>query len=169
MGMLTPVPASRVWGGGIYEDDSFYQACDEFGIMVWQDFMFACASYPAWKDLRLSVEQEARQNVKRLRHHPSVVLYCGNNEDYQTQEYYKLDYDSSEDGDPKKWLSGTFPAQYYYEHLLPLIVAQESPGVPYWAGSPFSSKGREANDKKAGDIHQWSGKLLFFSHKSPAN
>ncbi|KAH7310846.1 glycoside hydrolase superfamily [Stachybotrys elegans] len=145
----------RVWGGGVYEDDSFYDACDEFGILVWQDFMFACGSYPTWESLRESIGEEAKQNVKRLRHHPCMALYCGNNEDYQTQEYYKLDYDW-EDKQPESWLKGTFPARYYYEHLLPKVVADESPDVPYWPSSPFSSKGREANDKKAGDIHQWN-------------
>ncbi|VUC21450.1 unnamed protein product [Clonostachys rosea] len=145
----------RVWGGGIYEDDSFYDACDEFGVLVWQDFLFACGSYPAWDSLRESVDKEARQNLKRIRHHPSIVLYCGNNEDYQTQEYYKLDYEW-DNKDPESWLKGTFPARYYYEHLLPKAVAEESPGVVYWPSSPFSSKGREANDKKAGDIHQWN-------------
>lgn len=118
--------------------------------------MFACGSYPAWASLRESVDKEARQNIQRLRHHPSIVIYCGNNEDYQTQEYYKLDYDW-ENKDPESWLRSTFPARYYYEHLLPQAVAEESPGTLYWASSPFSSEGREANDKKAGDIHQWDG------------
>ncbi|KAH8836247.1 hypothetical protein RJ55_10012 [Drechmeria coniospora] len=144
----------RVWGGGIYEDDAFYDSCDQLGILVWQDFMFACASYPAWKSLRESVDKEARQNIKRLRHHPSVVIYCGNNEDYQTQEHCKLEYDW-ENKDPESWLQSTYPARYYYEHLLPRAVAEESSGVPYWPGSPFSSKGKEANDMTAGDVHQW--------------
>ena len=67
----------RVWGGGIYEDDAFYDLCDELGIMVWQDFMFACALYPKDPEFLRSVELEARENVKRLRNHPSIMLYAG--------------------------------------------------------------------------------------------
>lgn len=75
--------SSRVWGGGIYENNTFYDICDEMGILVWQDFLFACGNYPAHlKSLRDSIETEAIQNVKRLRHHPSLVIFAGNNEDY---------------------------------------------------------------------------------------
>ena len=70
----------RVWGGGVYEDDLFYDLCDEKGILVWQDFMFACAMYPGDKEFLNNVENEAIANVKRLRQHPSIALYCGNNE-----------------------------------------------------------------------------------------
>jgi len=70
----------RVWGGGIYEDDVFYDICDELGILVWQDFMFGCGQYPAYDAFLANVELEATQNVRRLRHHPSVVIFAGNNE-----------------------------------------------------------------------------------------
>ena len=70
----------RVWGGGVYEDDLFYDLCDEKGILVWQDFMFACAMYPGDKEFLNNVKNEAVANVKRLRQHPSIALYCGNNE-----------------------------------------------------------------------------------------
>jgi beta-mannosidase len=70
----------RVWGGGIYENDIFYDLCDEAGILVWQDFMFACAMYPGDDDFIKNVRQEAVDNVKRLRHHACVALWCGNNE-----------------------------------------------------------------------------------------
>jgi len=73
----------RVWGGGYYEDDVFYDLCDELGILVWQDFMFACGMYPAHPAFLASVRQEAEAALRRLRHHPSLVLWCGNNEDYQ--------------------------------------------------------------------------------------
>jgi hypothetical protein len=82
-----------VWGGGIYEEDVFYDICDELGILVWQDFMFGCGSYPTWPSLLESIRNEAVCNVRRLRHHPSIVIYTRNNEDYQIQEWYKLDYD----------------------------------------------------------------------------
>ncbi|OAQ65104.1 beta-mannosidase [Pochonia chlamydosporia 170] len=145
---------TRVWGGGIYEDNAFYDICDELGILVWQDFMFACGSYPTWKSLRDSVEEEARQNVRRLRHHPSIVIYAGNNEDYQIQEQYKLEYDY-ENKDAESWLKTGFPARYYYEHLLGTVVADESPSVPYWPSSPFS-KGKNSFDLTVGDVHQWN-------------
>lgn len=147
---------SRVWGGGIYEDEKFYDICDELGIMVWQDFMFACASYPTYPEMLASIEDEARCNLRRLRHHPSIVLYAGNNEDYQMQEMWKLDY-VKEDKDPQSWLNSTFPARYIYEKLLPDITAEEVPNVAYWPSSPFS-KGEICNDLTIGDVHQWNGK-----------
>ena len=77
----------RVWGGGIYEDDAFYELCDEYGICVWQDFMFACSGYPAYDEAYMqTVEQEAVDNIKRLRDHPSIALWCGNNEIEQMQK-----------------------------------------------------------------------------------
>ncbi|KAM6536096.1 hypothetical protein FALCPG4_005616 [Fusarium falciforme] len=145
---------TRVWGGGIYEEDAFYDACDELGILVWQDFMFACGNYPVWPEFIDSIRHEAKQNVRRLRHHPSVVIYAGNNEDYQVQEASDLDY-VWEDKDPQSWLKTNYPARYYYEHLLPEAVAEESQGVVYWPASPFSS-GKPTNDKTVGDIHQWN-------------
>jgi beta-mannosidase len=148
-----------VWGGGIYEEDVFYDICDELGILVWQDFMFACASYPAWPALRNSVREEAKQNVRRLHHHPSIVLYAGNNEDYQIQEWYHLDYDYS-NKDAESWLSGSFPARYFYEHLLPQVVAEEAPAVSYWPSSPFSG-GKHTSDLTIGDLHQWNGSFYF--------
>jgi len=70
----------RVWGGGVYEDDEFYKVCDEYHIMVWQDFMFAGALYPGDKDFLKNIEEEVRYQVQRLRSHPCIVLWCGNNE-----------------------------------------------------------------------------------------
>ena len=70
----------RVWGGGIYENDVFYDLCDEYGIMIWQDFMFACSMYPAEGALLDNIHQEAVDNVKRLRNHACIALWCGNNE-----------------------------------------------------------------------------------------
>ncbi|KAL2831701.1 glycoside hydrolase superfamily [Aspergillus cavernicola] len=145
---------TRVWGGGIYEEDAFYDTCDELGILVWQDFMFACGSYPAWTGLRDSVREEAKQNIRRLRHHPSVILWAGNNEDYQIQEEYKLDYDY-ENKDAESWLKGSFPARYYYEYLLPAIMKEEAPAVAYWPSSPFSG-GKNSFDLTIGDVHQWN-------------
>ncbi|KAK3316653.1 glycoside hydrolase family 2 protein [Apodospora peruviana] len=148
----------RVWGGGIYEADDFYAACDELGIMVWQDFMFACASYPTHPEFLESVETEARQAVRRLRCHPSLVLWCGNNEDYQLIERYGLEYRFGQDKSPDSWLKSTFPARYIYEHLLPRVVSEETNGVVYHPGSPWGDGTTTTLkvDPNVGDIHQWN-------------
>jgi beta-mannosidase len=143
----------RVWGGGIYEPDIFYDICDELGVLVWQDFMFACANYPAYPEMLRSINLEARQNVMRLRHHPCFAIWAGNNEDYLYQAPAGLDYDA-DDKDPKNWLKSNFPARYTYEHLLRNVVEELMPGTPYHPGSPFA--GVVALDPEIGDIHQWS-------------
>lgn len=106
----------RVWGGGIWEDDDFYDTCDELGILVWQDFLFGCGNYPAFPEILKSIEKECVCQTRRLRHHPSIVIYAGNNEDYQVQEAYNLTYDY-EDKDPQSWLKTDFPARYIYEKV----------------------------------------------------
>ncbi|ORY60007.1 glycoside hydrolase superfamily [Pseudomassariella vexata] len=144
----------RVWGGGIYEDDAFYDACDDLGILVCQDFCFACGSYPVYPEFLASVDQEARQNIQRLRTHPSLVCWFGSNEDYQVQERFKLYYDY-QDKDPKSWLKSSFPARYLYEYLLPTAVQDEDPGALYHPTSPWGD-GRNTADTTVGDIHQWN-------------
>ncbi|KAJ5585288.1 Glycoside hydrolase family 2 immunoglobulin-like beta-sandwich [Penicillium hispanicum] len=144
----------RVWGGGIYEDQSFYEACDESGLLVWQDFMFACGNYPVWPELLESIKQEAIYNVRRLRHHPSIVIYVGNNEDYQVQEQANLTYNPM-DKDPESWLKTDFPARYIYEKLLPEELAKLSPSTFYHPGSPWGD-GNVTSDPTIGDIHQWN-------------
>lgn len=143
----------RVWGGGIYEHPAFYDACDEQGIMVWQDFMFACGNFPAHAEMRKRVAVEADQNVRLLRHHPSIVLWCGNNEDYIIPLLRQIEYDASKREDPDTILASKFPARYFYEHMLPAICAELAPGTPYWPGSPYG--GSMANSQEIGDIHQW--------------
>jgi beta-mannosidase len=106
----------RIWGGGIWEEDIFYDICDELGVLVWQDFMFGCGNYPAFPEILRSIKQECLSNVSRLRHHPSVVIYAGNNEDYQVQESFGLTY-NYEDKDPESWLKTDFPARYIYEKV----------------------------------------------------
>ncbi|KAI0019453.1 family 2 glycosyl hydrolase [Xylariomycetidae sp. FL0641] len=144
----------RIWGGGIYENDALFDACDELGVLVWHDFAFACASYPTYPSFLQSVEEEARQSVRRLRSHPCLVIWAGNNEDYQVQERYKLEYDYS-DKDPESWLKTSFPARYTYEHLLPKIVAEEDPVAIYHPSSPWGD-GKPTADPTVGDIHQWN-------------
>lgn len=152
----------RVWGGGIYEDSEFYKACNELGIMVWQDFMFACGNYPAKsKEFRDRVQCEAKFQVRRLRHHPCIAIWAGNNEDYQIMEAEKLEYDPNEH-DPNKWLETSFPARYIYENLLPEVLRKELPGAIYHFGSPWG--GKDTRDPTAGDIHQWNGKNGQSSH-----
>ncbi|KAL5630057.1 hypothetical protein BROUX41_001663 [Berkeleyomyces rouxiae] len=143
----------RVWGGGVYEDEEFYAACDELGILVWQDFMFACGNYPTNAEMLESVEKEARANVARLHHHPSIVIWAGNNEDYQYQESEGLVYNPA-DKDPQSWLKTDFPARYIYEHLLARVCAELIPHTPYHFGSPWGVKG--TRDPTVGDIHQWN-------------
>ncbi|MFV0137557.1 glycoside hydrolase family 2 protein [Streptomyces sp. HMX87] len=136
----------RVWGGGIYEDDAFYDACDELGLMVWQDFLFACAAYPEEQPLRGEVEAEARDNVVRLMPHPSLVLWNGNNENLWG--FRDWDWEGPLAGD--SWGEG------YYLGLLPRIVAELDPTRPYTAGSPWSgSWDRHPNDPAHGTHHSW--------------
>lgn len=147
----------RVWGGGIYEHPAFYTACDALGLLVWQDFMFACASYPTHPSYLASLTTEATQAILRLRQHPSLVLWCGNNEDYQLPErYHHLTY-SPADKDPASWLRTNFPARYIYEFLLPDLVKAHNPAVAYHPSSPFGDGESTtlAVDSTIGDIHQW--------------
>ncbi len=135
----------RVWGGGIYEDETFYNTCDELGIMVWQDFMFACAEYPdhiAW--FRELANREVRENIVKLRHHPSIVLWCGNNEnnwgfDEWVDFVHKVD--------------GKFLGNILYLEDFPKLCADEDPSRPYWPSSPYG--GKKPNSEESGDRHNW--------------
>ncbi|KZL79027.1 glycosyl hydrolase family 2 [Colletotrichum incanum] len=143
----------RVWGGGIYEEQAFYDACDELGILVWQDFMFGCGNYPAWPELLQSIDREARENVKMLRHHPSIVIWAGNNEDYQYAESENLTYDLA-NKDAESWLKTDFPARYIYEKVLVNACKDLIPDTFYHFGSPWS--GEDTRDPTVGDLHQWN-------------
>ena len=135
----------RVWGGGIYEDDAFYDACDELGLLVWQDFTFACAAYPEHL-LRAEVEAEARDNVERLMVHPSLALWCGNNENIW----------GFVDWGWEQRLGGRVWGENFYFDLLPSIVAEVDPGRPYWPGSPYSGSMAVAPNADAhGCVHVW--------------
>lgn len=143
----------RVWAGGLYEEQVFYDACDEMGILVWHDFMFGCGNYPTTPKLLKSIDREARVNVKMLRHHPSIVIWAGNNEDYQVAEQEHLQYDPK-DNDPQNWLKSNFPARYIYEKILPDVCRDLIPDVHYHPGSPWG--GKDTTDPTVGDIHQWN-------------
>ncbi|KAF2665640.1 putative beta-mannosidase [Microthyrium microscopicum] len=144
----------RVWGGGIYEEDVFFDICDELGVLVWHDFMFGCGNYPAYPEILDSIRHEADQNVKRIRHHPCIAIFAGNNEDYQVQESFNLTY-NYEDKDPESWLKTNFPARYIYEKILPEVMAEHAPWIPYHPGSPWGD-GLESANPTIGDMHQWN-------------
>ncbi|KKK06837.1 glycoside hydrolase family 2 protein [Micromonospora sp. HK10] len=136
----------RVWGGGRYESADFYQLADELGLLVQQDFLFACAAYPEEEPFRTEVEAEAREQVTRLAVHPSLVLWTGNNENIWGWH----DWDWQEPLAGRTWGRG------YYLDLLPRIVGELDPTRPYWPGSPWS--GREdlhPNDPAHGTTHIW--------------
>ncbi len=137
----------RVWGGGLYESDTFYDLADELGVMVWQDFPFACAAYPEDDPLWTEVEAEARENVTRLMTHPSLLLWCGNNENIEGYQHW----DWQEELGQKTWGAG-----YYYD-LLPRVMSEVDPTRVYWPGSPYSGDpDRDARDPSTGTIHIWT-------------
>lgn len=143
----------RVWGGGTYEDDYFYELCDKYGIMVWQDFMFACSLYPAEGELLENIRQEAIDNVRRLRNHPCIALWCGNNEcnDAWFGWGWKRKYERQNPEYAQKiWKQ--FTDQYHV--VLPEVVKEYAPGTDYRPSSPFSTFGNKSNDHD-GDRHYW--------------
>lgn len=142
----------RAWAGGVFEDNKFYEICDEKGVLVWQDFLFGCGQYPYYKELANSIRKECEDQVRRLRNFPSVVIYAGNNEDYQVAESYNLEWDPKDNSG--NWENTTFPARIYYERLLPEIVDNLSPGTVYHPGSPWGGNG--TTDQTIGDMHQWN-------------
>jgi beta-mannosidase len=134
----------RVWGGGIYEPDVFYDTCDRLGLLVWQDFMFACAPYPEHEAFLASVRAEVAEQVARLRHHACLALWCGNNEN-QAIQFFE-DYAT---GTPAP-LAG----QCIYDELIPAVLAELDPVTPYWPGSPWG--GPSPNSMRGGDVHNWT-------------
>jgi beta-mannosidase len=137
----------RVWGGGIYESDDFYDVCDELGLLVWQDFLFACAAYPEAEPLISEIDAEARENVARLSAHPSLVLWNGNNENLWLHE---VEHWADREGGRLPW------GQRYYLLDLPAIVAEVDPSRPYTAGSPWSGGWQfEPNDPNHQTMHSW--------------
>jgi beta-mannosidase len=141
----------RVWGGGIYESEAFYNRCDELGVLIWQDFMFACGLYPADNWFVEGVREEVRAVLLRLRHHPSIVVWCGNNEDYMLADTLGV-YDPQFNGD---FNSTAFPARFIYEEVLPQVCAEVDPTRPYWPGSPYGGGGKNSNSALVGDRHTW--------------
>lgn len=137
----------RVWGGGLYPSDHFYDLCDRLGLLVWQDFMFACGVYDLSEgDFAANIRAEAEDNVKRLRHHASLALWCGNNE----MEWGWVEW--SFPGTPK--LKADYIRQF--EVLLPEVLRRYDPDRCYWPASPSSGGGFDKpNDQNRGDVHYW--------------
>ena len=149
----------RVWGGGIYENDYFYELCDEKGILVWQDFMFACSMYPGDEDFLKSIKQEAIDNVVRLRNHPSIALWCGNNEMNTAWNYY------SEGGwgwkelytkEQQEEINNSY-LKIFHE-LLPEVIEKYTDRKDYWPSSPMAGYEPDMHtgyETTSGDIHYW--------------
>jgi beta-mannosidase len=145
----------RSWGGGYYESDDFFDLADELGLLVWQDFMFGGGMPPAYDDaFRANVVAEARDNVRRLRNHPSIALWCGNNEEEIAWKYWGPGKAMTE-ADP------AFAAKVWngYQQLfgadLRKVVAEEGGGIAYWASSPSDDLAEAANTPASGDMHYW--------------
>ncbi len=144
----------RVWGGGIYEKDIFYNLCDKYGILVWQDFMFACAMYPGNDEFLSNVEKEAIQNVRRIRNHPCLALWCGDNEILIAWNRWGWQQQSLDRQD-SSYLDTIWHAyDTVFHHILPEIVNKYDPQTSYWASSPSAGIG-ELEDGKSGDRHYW--------------
>jgi len=139
----------RVWGGGIYENDIFYQKCDEKGILVWQDFMFACAMYPGDDDFLNNVQQEVIDNVKRLRNYSSIALWCGNNENSEGWQRWGWQDGRSESEKQEIWKNYL----KVFDSILPNTVLQLT-DVDYWETSPKFGRG-DARYTTEGDAHDW--------------
>lgn len=135
----------RMWGGGNYERDEFYQLCDRYGLLIWQDFMFGCALYPDDQEwFRDEVRKELEYQVRRLRHHPAMALWCGNNENQWI-------YENTLSSKKRFEFSGGLTV---YNQIAPAAVREHSPEIPYWPSSPYG--GNEPNGDDAGDCHFWN-------------
>ena len=138
----------RVWGGGYYPDDFFYDCCDELGLLVWQDFMFACCVYDLTEEFEGTIRREFVDNIRRIRHHACLGLWCGNNE----MEMFLQE-------NPSGWCKKPSQLSDYfkmYEYIIPNILKEEDPETFYWPASPSSGGGFDApNDENRGDVHYW--------------
>lgn len=149
----------RIWGGGIYEDDVFYDLCDEHGIMVWHDFMLACAAYPEDAETKEEVEAEAREQIIRLSPHPSLIVWNGSNENYVAYAEWGGYKQALRDDDrkPNDYGYGEKPwGDYYYSELFPQLLADLDPTHVYLPSSPMSfTRFTNANWDTDGTMHIW--------------
>jgi beta-mannosidase len=159
----------RVWGGGVYEDDEFYDWCDAHGILVWQDLMFACMMYPLKGDFEASASKEVEENILRLRRHPSMAIWCGNNEidvawhnwGWQAQFQYPPQFEK------QRWEE----YKHFFEEKVPALVQDLHPEIAYIPTSPLSNWGKEENFAHK-NMHYWgvwhgTDSLDGFSHYVP--
>jgi beta-mannosidase len=140
----------RVWGGGIYEDDTFYQLCDTRGILVWQDFMYACALYPGNGAFLTTAAKEALEQIERLRQHPSIALWCGNNENNEAWNNWGWQMQFNEAQRTQLWRD----YQVLFNDLLRTYVERNAGNVPYWESSPKFGRGNPKSLTE-GDAHYW--------------
>jgi len=152
----------RVWGGGIYEEEVFYRLCDEYGLLVWQDFMFACSMYPGDEQFLASVAEEAEYNVKRLRNHPCIALWCGNNEIDSAWSHYEEDMGWGWKQDYSQEIREVLWGHYeeIFHRILPEAVAAYHPGADYWPSSPLRDLTGDERQHATrimgeGDVHYW--------------
>lgn len=148
----------RVWGGGVYEEDLFYDLCDKYGIMIWQDFMYACSMYPGDDDFLNSARREAEDNVKRLRNHACIALWCGNNEievawaqGHEDRGWgWKQEYNAAQ----RETIWKAYDTLFH--HILPKVVDQLTDHQPYWHSSPSAGMGKLSGyESNSGDMHYW--------------
>lgn len=139
------INAIRVWGGGIYESEDFYNLCDQEGIVVWQDFLFACAAYPETPEMFEEVELEAAEAIRRLENHPSLVMWCGGNECLEGFQYWGW----------KETLAGKPWGETFYLETLDKVVKELDGTRPYIPGSPFSTHSDDVNSFNSGTNHIW--------------
>ncbi len=152
----------RVWGGGFYEEDVFYDLCDEYGLLVWQDFMFACSMYPGDEAFLQSIAEEAEYNVRRLRNHPSIALWCGNNEMDSAWAHFEEEggWGWKKNYTPEQREKIWSDYEAIFHKLLPEVVERLGGGVAYWPSSPMREL---TNDDRQhalkvtgeGDVHYW--------------
>ncbi len=148
----------RIWGGGIYESDDFYDKCDEAGILIWQDFMFACSMYPGNEEFLENVAAEAQDQIIRLRNHPCIALWCGNNEiDMAWAQHNMLGGWGWKQRYRKKTRAKIWQANTRIFHeILPQLVDSLSPEINYWPSSPYEKEGgHSTNASISGDMHYW--------------
>lgn len=155
----------RVWGGGIYELDYFYDLCDENGILIWQDFMFACSMYPGDSTYQESVRLEAVDNIARLRNHPCIALWCGNNE--VQDAWFNWGWKNRFSEEQKTEISENY--QTLFHELLPGLLKEMDPDRPYWPSSPASGPNfGQTSNTQSGDYHYWGvwhGRQPFESYQ----
>jgi len=153
----------RHWGGGYYESDEFYAICDELGIMVWQDFMFGNDWQPGTYAFKLNIEAEAEDQVRRLRNHPSIVIWCGNNE---TESAFVWGARNALPADVRLQMWQDYLTEF--SGILARMVARLTPETPYWPSSPSADYEPLSNHYQSGDQHDWSvwhGRVPFSEYE----